>query len=104
MDVAKVTDGRSTHYEPELDQTWSQFDKLRWLMGCVLVNTGLRTRLYQTSERNFCLNVVTANSVRAMSSRGYQEVWSMLVHMDMGAEIARETLTAGPGADSMLGQ
>ena len=92
MELTRVFDETGSHFEPELDQDWSEFDKIRWQMGVVLIRSGLKTRLYETDPGQFCINIVAKNSIHSLSSRDYYSVWTMLSHISLGGEIVREFL------------
>ena len=92
MEVTRVTseDNRGTDIEPPLDQEWSEFDKLRWQMGVVKVDSGLDTRIFEMSDGRFSINILGVGWSHSLSSRGYHHAWETLTYLSMGARFAQD--------------
>ncbi len=69
MDIAIVSEGRSTRPEPTIDPQWSRIDQLRWRAGVIKARTGV---------------VVKFNDGSKCSGPGYAYEWPELIGVQVG--------------------
>lgn len=96
MDITIVHDDHGGSWpEPELDQTWSSIDKLRWNAGVVKARTGITISLNDRASRS-CAGrtwqwpeLIGLNVGNTHTSVYADEAWTAINHIELGALAAQ---------------
>jgi hypothetical protein len=90
-------DGRSRHAEPELDQSWSSIEKLRWHASFVELESGFTVRVNPAKysvggvEQHgyYSINVNVPGISSGSGPYTYDGAWVYLNGLQAGAEYAK---------------
>ena len=89
--VRRVKHPGGSHIDPPLDEAWTDFDKLRWLAGVVLVDSGLYVRITLWSHpQQYSLSGETPGRCWSYSDGDFYQTWRTLGDLSMGAQLVRD--------------
>ena len=91
LKVERIENGRGSHIEPPLDETWPDFLKLRWQAGVVFADSGLRVDVTRwSSPGQYSLHGKTRDGGWSRGAGSFDRAWYMLGDLSMGAQLARD--------------
>lgn len=91
MEVRRVDHAGGSRIEPPLDQSWTDFDKLRWCAGVVLADAGIYIRVTRWNHpQKYSLSGETPTRSWSHSDGNFYETWRAITNLGMGAQIARD--------------
>lgn len=92
--VRRIADETGSHIEPEYDETWPDLWKLRWHAAAVSAEIGIRITVSENSTYTgwYGMSYRAGNaSVGTSQTASFDGLWSRLVGMASGFEIAQRS-------------
>jgi hypothetical protein len=86
-EVVRVSDDNGSHIEPEYDQGWDAFSKLRWAAAVCRCDTGIDVKVHEFPN-NWCLEVRGRDGFSvSVALASWQSVWDYLAGMSVAAKV-----------------
>ena len=91
---ADTPHGRVSDVEPELDQAWDDFDKLRWHAAVTALDTGLSVWVADMrgsdSSNDYSVQINTSTRAQSIAVGGFDHAWTLLAGISIGAQAITE--------------
>lgn len=109
MSAKRVQDRTGSHIEPELDESWSDLEKLRWNCGVAKADADIVLRVESPSRNGWSIGggpvhhapfqITWANN-SGMDCESLDEGWRIINALTAGAELYRDSRIAPAGSPS----
>jgi hypothetical protein len=88
--VVRVETANGSHIEPQLDQEWSNLDKLRWHLAVCLHDAGADPELMHVEPGNMTINGRAVEAYQLLhpcgtfGGGGFHEMWDLINGVQIG--------------------
>lgn len=75
-------------HSPQYDETWPRVTQLEWHAGIIALETGLTIHVTGSGDDRYSVSVKGGGGLSGAGSMGFQEAWSFLDGVKVGARHA----------------